>query len=179
MFARFQKSIFLLFIGYLLLPFLFSLPFFFASPIEYNYTGLFNHPSYRLLAMLSFFFALVGIFYFLYIAGKEKENWFWKCLFVFVFTILSALIPYPNQENIWSALHLLSSYLSFFFVHILLFQLFFLTPTFRNLYLFFLLFLFFLTLTIQYINGVVELIYAIGLCFFLTTFIKKSTGSTD
>ncbi len=89
---------------YILLPLLFILPFLNQNIMECNYTALINNPSLR-LKTIPLIPALSIVFYMLYHTYNHKD-----VRNLILTTILTILIPYPENENYLATLHVVIGY---------------------------------------------------------------------
>ncbi len=138
---------------YILIPLLFTIPFLNQNILDLNYTALINNPTLR-LRTLPLIPALSILFYMLYHTyhPKDVRN-------LILTTILTILIPYPENENFLATLHVIVGYVALYQLNKLLLHDLLLYPKIKHFYLIGILLT---TLSIAYsmqISGLAQIVY--------------------
>ena len=163
-------------IGYIIVPILIVVPFFFINPFRYNYTVLLNQDNAWIfylseLPVLCFYACL------LYKIGKQAfKNWNLIFILQLICVISIMFVPYSEDDSSFSSnLHLIFAYGSLVFLNIILFQLLMPYSKLRTFYYALLFLSFLVAVTLGILNGIAELIYGINLSITLTTLYKIKT----
>lgn len=160
-----------LFCGYLLFPFLLTFGLWKAGFTDYNITGLLNLSHMSIATRTIAVCMLVWILRTLYIISQQQlmiKEKMQRYIFLFaICALLAIFIPYI-VGTIYSTLHLLFSYVSFFLFNLILFYLLKPYSICWQIYLCVILFAILLCFTAGQITGLSELIYAITVSVLLS-----------
>ena len=167
-------------LGYVVVPLLYYLPFATNSLIENNYTAIINNPMIhtRCLYLIP---TLLFEFYMLEHIGRftlTPKKWHNHCVILAILAIIVVLIPYHEQEDFLSGLHVFVGYLALILLNWMLLIVGWKEQVIRNFYLVGFALTFFVIMYYMSITGLAQVIYTWTLSFTLTTLYLKLNADT-
>ena len=164
--------------GYVLVPVLFILPLAGRNPVTTNYTTAINEPGSSPLFFLSVPAALIYEIVLFYLIGlPNSRTWKLRCTALAVLTFAAIFIPYHENPDAVSDIHVLCGFLVFLLINSLLFEALQYDAKLRSFYLCGLLTVFLVTITWMAVSGLSEILYGSLLSVCLTAvYIKQLRG---
>ncbi|MCR5228599.1 MAG: hypothetical protein K6D03_00565 [Solobacterium sp.] len=157
--------------GYIAAPVLMCIPFLHHSWFEYNYTTLINDAHQLTVFMLCMMPDLALLFYFFLTAGagtKPRFSWTAQCILTAALIIIILLIPYHEERDFLSNLHVLLAYAAYLSSALLLYQLIWMRQDLVRIFLASFVLQVFLIMYSGAISGISEVLYGITLSVILT-----------
>jgi uncharacterized membrane protein YfhO len=137
---------------------IFTLFMWINDPIKYNYTGLLNHSSTRVISIILCLYWCFLLLYHLY-ELKKKQNIF----ILFPLILCTMFTPYSDTGDFLSQLHLMLALITLFYLHWLLYSFYWYSRKITTFYVCCLLLSGFFVLTYSSITGISEWIFVVGL----------------
>ena len=134
-----------------------ALPFLGFDPRTINYTGLFQQRPIITWLCMGCALALQCFLYFS--ALRQTTRRYGLSLILLIGVLLLMIIPYRNEQDLSTNLHLLLSFAVLVLLNVLVIEMLLLKPKLLSFYFAGCLFAFFLALTAASINGLSELVY--------------------
>ncbi len=137
---------------------IFTLFMWINDPIKYNYTGLINHSSTKILAIVICLYWCFLLFFHLY-QLKKKQNIF----ILFPFILCTMFTPYSDTGDLLSQIHLFVALATMLYLHWILYSFYWYSRKITTFYLCCLLLSGLFVLTYSSITGISEWIFIVGL----------------
>ncbi len=159
-------------LGYLIIPFLFILPYIRHSLITENYTLIINAEPVYILPLLA---CLCYLFYILMKAGEILHIPGYKKIYplpVILFLCIMC-IPYREESAPVSQIHVLLGYIVFILMNLIMFRMFVFAPKYRLAYVLCTMLAMGIAVTFLSVCGLAEAIYASSLVIILTAKVQQ------